>query len=95
MRSEIKCRECDGFGHIQLECANTLKKKQQVLQISWNDGNSERSREEKDHFSNHVALTTRYAAVKTSYDDVSQHVLEDAQSRDPDDVPAHDSDSSD
>ena len=23
----IQCRECEGFGHIQSECANTLKKK--------------------------------------------------------------------
>ena len=24
----IQCRECEGFGHIQSECANTLKKKE-------------------------------------------------------------------
>ena len=28
----IQCRECEGFGHIQSECANTLKKKGKITQ---------------------------------------------------------------
>ncbi|KAH1129246.1 hypothetical protein J1N35_000624, partial [Gossypium stocksii] len=27
MKQGIQCHECHGFGHIQVECANTLKKK--------------------------------------------------------------------
>ena len=30
----IQCRECEGFGHIQSECANTLKKKEKSLKIT-------------------------------------------------------------
>ena len=27
----IQCRECEGYGHIQSECANTLKKKSKAI----------------------------------------------------------------
>ena len=30
----IQCRECEGFGHIQSECANTLKKKGKSLKTT-------------------------------------------------------------
>ncbi|XP_012837630.1 PREDICTED: uncharacterized protein LOC105958166 [Erythranthe guttata] len=34
----IQCRECEGFGHIQSECANTLKKKKKMsLTTGWSD----------------------------------------------------------
>ena len=29
---EIQYRECEGFGHFQSECANTLKKKRNITQ---------------------------------------------------------------
>lgn len=28
---DIKCFECEGYGHIQSECANTLKKKGKTM----------------------------------------------------------------
>ena len=33
----IQCKECKGFNHIQLECANTLKKKGKITQnhLEW------------------------------------------------------------
>ncbi|XP_060968688.1 uncharacterized protein LOC133036194 [Cannabis sativa] len=37
----IQCRECDGFGHIQVECANTLKKKK-ALVATWSDSDEEK-----------------------------------------------------
>ncbi|XP_060972614.1 uncharacterized protein LOC133038466 [Cannabis sativa] len=37
----IQCRECDGFGHIQAECANTLKKKK-ALVATWSDSDEEK-----------------------------------------------------
>ncbi|XP_060960703.1 uncharacterized protein LOC133031259 [Cannabis sativa] len=37
----IQCRECDGFGHIQIECANTLKKKK-ALVATWSDNDEEK-----------------------------------------------------
>ncbi|XP_060965625.1 uncharacterized protein LOC133034539 [Cannabis sativa] len=38
----IKCRECDGYGHIQAECANTLKKKK-ALATTWSDSDEEKN----------------------------------------------------
>ncbi|XP_060973891.1 uncharacterized protein LOC133039102 [Cannabis sativa] len=36
----IQCHECKGFGHIQAECANTLKKKK-ALTVTWSDSDEE------------------------------------------------------
>ena len=33
----IQCRKCEGFGHIQSECAKTLKKKGKSLKTTWGD----------------------------------------------------------
>lgn len=33
---EIQCRECEGLGHIQAECVNTLKKNKSDT-VSWSD----------------------------------------------------------
>ncbi|CAM8989878.1 unnamed protein product [Rhodiola kirilowii] len=53
----IKCRECGGFGHIQAECANTLKKKNgKSLNVSWSEDETEESTEDEET-SNFVALT--------------------------------------
>ncbi|KAI3445011.1 hypothetical protein Pfo_001676 [Paulownia fortunei] len=51
----IQCRECEGFGHIQAECANTLKKMGKSLNTIWSDGDSEEEQEE--HVSNYVVVT--------------------------------------
>ncbi|XP_058180238.1 uncharacterized protein LOC131298786 [Rhododendron vialii] len=38
----IQCHECHGFGHIQSECANTLKKKMKKgLKVTWDDDSDE------------------------------------------------------
>ncbi|KAI3453478.1 hypothetical protein Pfo_010141 [Paulownia fortunei] len=55
----IQCRKCEGFGHIQAECANTLKKMGKSLNTTWSDEGSECSQEEQEeHANNHVALTS-------------------------------------
>ncbi|XP_062100592.1 uncharacterized protein LOC133806517 [Humulus lupulus] len=43
----IQCRECDGFGHIQAECASTLKKKK-ALAATWSDSDEEKSSTSSD-----------------------------------------------
>ena len=83
-RYGIQCHECDGFGHIQSECANTLKKNTKSFNTTWSDEDSDASKEEENHVSQQVALTTRSAAEKSSY--------KDDQSEDLEDVPTHDSD---
>lgn len=53
----IQCHECDGFGHVEAECANTLRRKKQVMTTTWSDVESEISQEENEkHVSNHSAL---------------------------------------
>ena len=61
----IQCRECEGFGHIQSECANTLKKKK-VMTATWSDQDSEQSDEEE----NSVALTSVHKGIVFNYKDV-------------------------
>ncbi|VFQ67178.1 unnamed protein product [Cuscuta campestris] len=36
-----QCFECGGFGHIQSECANNLKKKRQAFMSTWSDDEEE------------------------------------------------------
>ncbi|XP_062089094.1 uncharacterized protein LOC133795656 [Humulus lupulus] len=43
----IQCRECDGYGHIQSECANTLKKKN-ALAVTWSDTNEDKDDRNSD-----------------------------------------------
>ena len=50
----VQCRECEGFGHIQSECANTLKKNKKVMAATWSDQDSESSDEEEN---SNLALT--------------------------------------
>ena len=68
----IQCRECEGFGHIQSECANTLKKKGKSFNTTQSDEESEGSEEEDDHVNNYIAFQV------TSKKDVSASVTIDA-----------------
>ncbi|XP_012853834.1 PREDICTED: uncharacterized protein LOC105973358 [Erythranthe guttata] len=44
VKKGIRCRECHGYGHIQAECANTLKKQGKSLATTWSDDTSESPR---------------------------------------------------
>ncbi|PON99959.1 hypothetical protein TorRG33x02_043770, partial [Trema orientale] len=56
-KNGIQCRECEGYGHVQAECANTLKKKAKAMTSIWSDEEFEGSQEEDDnHVSNHIAF---------------------------------------
>ncbi|CAM8905336.1 unnamed protein product [Rhodiola kirilowii] len=54
----IQCRDCEGFGHIQVECANRLKKNKKVYAANWSDSESEASQQE-DESNKFVAFTSR------------------------------------
>ena len=43
----VQCRECDGSGHIQSKCANTLKKKK-AMNTSWSDEDLEDSQNKEE-----------------------------------------------
>ena len=70
---EIQCRECDGFGHIQSECANTLKKKGKSLKTTWSDKESNGSEEKDDFVNNYVAfqVTSKKDVINTVSKDVA------------------------
>ena len=36
----IQFRECEGYGHIQYECANARKKKSKAMMSTWSDEES-------------------------------------------------------
>ena len=43
----IRCRECGGIGHLQVQCANTFMKKK-AMQSTWSDDDSNYSIDEKE-----------------------------------------------
>ncbi|XP_012847829.1 PREDICTED: uncharacterized protein LOC105967762 [Erythranthe guttata] len=57
----IQCRECEGFGHIQSECANTLKKKKKMsLTTVWSDEEeSDDDQGNNDQVTNFVAFSSK------------------------------------
>jgi len=72
----IQCRECDGYGHIQSECANTLKKKKKKsFNAIWSDEDSEGSQEDEDHVSNYVVFNV-YTDQSVYADSVTKSVAE-------------------
>ncbi|XP_024023122.1 uncharacterized protein LOC112092104 [Morus notabilis] len=68
---EIQCRECDGYGHIQSECANTLKKRKKSLNVTWSDEDSKGNQEDDGHVNNYVTLNVPNCSV---IDRVTAHV---------------------
>ncbi|VFQ98692.1 unnamed protein product [Cuscuta campestris] len=57
-----QCFECGGFGHIQSECANNLKKKRQTFMSTWSDDEEET----EDVMGNsHCAFVTQYEEENT------------------------------
>ena len=57
IKKGIQCRECECFGHIQSECANTRKKKNKALKSTWSDEEFEGSQEEDELVSNQVGFS--------------------------------------
>ena len=52
----IQYRECEGFGHIQAECANVLKKKNKSMNATWSDGDLEYNIDDESNF---IAFASR------------------------------------
>ncbi|VFQ69092.1 unnamed protein product [Cuscuta campestris] len=68
-----QCFECGGYGHIQSECANNLKKKRQAFTATWSD-------EEIDEHSDHGEYNCAFIACENSdLEDSLAEQLEDLQ----------------
>ncbi|CAL8155756.1 unnamed protein product [Prunus armeniaca] len=67
-REKVKCFECEGYGHISSECANTLRKqkdgKNKAMHTTWSDSESECENDEKT-----VALITTVSLDESREDD--------------------------
>ncbi|GAA0141048.1 hypothetical protein LIER_02283 [Lithospermum erythrorhizon] len=53
----IQCRECEGFGHIQVECPNYVKKQSKSYYTTLSDEESDEEEENNNEVSNFVAFT--------------------------------------
>ncbi|GAA0173441.1 hypothetical protein LIER_41523 [Lithospermum erythrorhizon] len=54
----IQCRECDGFGHIQVECPNYVKQKAKNYCITLSDDDS-KGEDKEEKVRNFVAFATQ------------------------------------
>ncbi|GAA0149770.1 hypothetical protein LIER_08868 [Lithospermum erythrorhizon] len=55
----IRCRECEGFGHIQVECPNYVKKHSKSYYTTLSDEETGGEEESNNEVSNFVAFTAR------------------------------------
>ncbi|GAA0159281.1 hypothetical protein LIER_43475 [Lithospermum erythrorhizon] len=53
----IQCRECEGFGHIQVECPNYVKKQSKGYYTTLSDGETDEEEESTNEVNNFVAFT--------------------------------------
>ncbi|VVA28498.1 PREDICTED: zf-CCHC domain-containing, partial [Prunus dulcis] len=72
-REKVQCFECEGYGHISSECANTLKKqkdgKNKAMHTTWSNSESECDNDEKT-----VALITTVSLDESHEDDDCKEV---------------------
>ena len=62
----IQCSECEGFRHIQSECAKTIKRKNKSLNATWSDGDSDYSKEDETNFITFASRSDNIGAEEIS-----------------------------
>ena len=72
---QIQCRECEGFSHIQSECANTLKKKGKALKTTWSDDDSENSDDSDENINSYVVFQATSKKVVDTVKTVVQNLM--------------------
>ncbi|VFQ67734.1 unnamed protein product [Cuscuta campestris] len=70
-----QCFECGGYGHIQYECANNLKKKRQAFKATWSD---EETEDQSDYEESNCAFI---ASVNPGDEESLEEQLEDLQEK--------------
>ncbi|KAH7691999.1 Zinc finger CCHC-type protein [Dioscorea alata] len=75
-QQKIKCWECGGVGHYQLECANTLKKKGKSLNAKWSDDSdySMDEEEEEGNCNHHISFPAIISEVACKSRNVAKSV---------------------
>ncbi|MBA0696347.1 hypothetical protein Goari_002905, partial [Gossypium aridum] len=77
-KKDIRCHECVGCGHNQVECANILNKNKKSLCIAWSDdGSSCEPKDDEEHQSNYLIFTSKVVnAVTIDLDNYSYSHVE-------------------
>jgi len=65
----VQCHECEGCGHIRIECATFLKRQKKSLAVSWSDGDHSKDEVENESAKHVSALTGRVMSYTESYDE--------------------------
>ena len=55
----IQCRECEGYGHIQVRCPNYIRKQAKTYYATHSDGDSDDDEQEEGKINNFVAFTVQ------------------------------------
>jgi hypothetical protein len=73
----VQCHECEGYGHIRIECATYIKKQNKSLTISGSDDDDSEGDEERRStkyipaFSSRIVSATEPCVEELTYDDLA------------------------
>lgn len=83
----IYCCECGGFGHVQVEYANALKKKQKAIKIAWSNHEGDMNGDEcignvaLTSFENDKSILRSHEPDESDYDEEEEITLRGAYTR--------------
>lgn len=55
----LQCHECEGYGHMIIECATFLKRQKKSLVVSWSDGDDSEGEEQSESAKHVTAMNGR------------------------------------
>ena len=81
----IQCRECEGYGHIHAECANTRKKNKSYT-MTWSNEESEEREEPSREVMVFVSLATTKDPLASAASHSASFLMADAESSDDEEI---------
>ena len=81
----IQCRECEGYGHIHAECANTRKKNKSYT-MTWSNEESEEREEPSSEVMVFVSLPTTKDPLASAASHAASFLMADAKSSDDEEI---------
>lgn len=79
-QKKIQCHECQGYGHIQAECANTLKKKNKSYVTTLSDSDSDGNTSDDGGKDTHIAFNTVLSKKEETESDDPLEIGEESDS---------------